>query len=92
MRNFMLGLLVGLMLAQSHLYPMSGIVTEVNREADFITVETQNGHMWEFYGAEDWCVGDIAALLMDDMGTLEVIDDMIISVRYCGTAQAEGGN
>jgi hypothetical protein len=88
MRNFLLGLLVGLMLAQSHLYPMSGIVTEVNREADTVTVTTQNGHMWEFYGAEDWMEGDVCALMMNDMGTAEVTDDMIVSARYCGTAQA----
>lgn len=92
MRNFMLGILVGLMLATSHLYPMSGIVTRVDHAQDIVEVTTQNGHMWEFAPAEDWAEGDICAMLMNDMGTLEVIDDMIISVRYCGTAQAEGGN
>lgn len=87
MRNFILGLIAGIMLATSHLYPNAGIVAEVNREADTVTVETQNGHMWEFYGAEDWMIGDLCAMLMNDMGTAEVTDDEIVSVRYCGTAR-----
>ena len=81
MRNFLLGLVAGILLATSHLYPMSGIITEVNREADTVTVTTQNGHMWEFFGAEGWCEGDIAALLMNDMGTAKVTDDEIVSVQ-----------
>ena len=87
MRNFLLGIIAGIILATSHLYPMSGVVTAIDREADFVTVETQNGHMWEFYGAEDWMEGDVCALMMNDMGTAEVTDDMIVSARYCGTAQ-----
>jgi hypothetical protein len=87
MRNFLLGIIAGMMLATSHLYPMSGIVTAIDREADFVTVETQNGHLWAFYGAEDWMEGDIVAMLMNDMGTAEIVDDMIVSARYCGTAQ-----
>ena len=87
MRNFLLGLIAGLMLATAHLYAQAGIVTRVDRAEDTVTVTTQNGHMWEFYGAEDWMEGDIAALLMDDMGTAEIVDDEIVSVRYCGTAR-----
>lgn len=88
MRNFLLGLVAGIMLATSHLYPMSGIVTAIDREADIVEVTTQNGHIWAFYGAEDWMEGDVCALLMNDCGTPTILDDEIISVRYCGTAQA----
>jgi hypothetical protein len=89
MRNFLVGLIVGLMLATSHLYPNAGIVTNVDHAQDTVTVTTQNGHMWEFYGAEDWMEGDVCAMLMNDMGTPCVTDDEIVSAQYCGTAQAE---
>ena len=88
MRNFLLGMIAGLMLATSHTYPNAGVVTRVDHEADVVEVTTQNGHMWEFAPAEDWMEGDICAMLMDDMGTAEIVDDMIVSVRYCGYAQA----
>ena len=84
MRNFLLGLIVGLMLAQSHLYAQAGIVTRVDHAQDVVEVTTQNGHMWEFAPAEDWCEGDICAMLMNDMGTPVVTDDVIVSAQYCG--------
>ena len=89
MRNFLLGMIAGLMLATSHLYAQAGIVTRVDHAQDIVEVTTQNGHMWEFYGAEDWMIGDLCAMMMNDMGTAEVTDDRIVSARYCGTAQAE---
>ena len=69
------------------LYPTSGIVTEVNYDTDLVTVEVRNGNMFQFYGAEDWVEGDIAAMIMNDLGTPEVYDDEIISVRYVGYAK-----
>ena len=81
MRNFLIGLLAGILLATSHLYPMSGIVTEVNREADTVAITTNDGNIWEFYGAEDWMIGDLCAMLMNDMGTAEITDDEIVSVQ-----------
>ena len=66
------------------LYPTSGVVTEVNYDTDLVTVELQSGHLYQFYGAEDWVEGDIAAMIMNDLGTPEVYDDEIISVRYVG--------
>ena len=84
MRNFLLGLIVGLMLAQSHLYAQAGIVTNVDHAQDVVEVTTQNGHAWEFFGAEDWMEGDVCAMLMNDMGTPVVTDDVIVSAQYCG--------
>lgn len=66
------------------LYPASGIVTEANCDTDLVTVELQSGHLYQFYGAEDWLVDDIAAMLMSSCGTPEVTDDIILSVRYVG--------
>lgn len=68
----------------SHIYPMSGIVTEVNRQEDRVVVTDSTGNEWEFDGAEDWRTGDIAAMIMEDNGTEEIYDDEIIDVQYDG--------
>lgn len=68
----------------SHIYPMSGIVTEVNRQEDRVVVTDSIGNEWEFDGAEDWHTGDIAAMIMEDNGTEEIYDDEIIDVQYDG--------
>lgn len=68
----------------SHVYPMSGIVTEINRQEDRVIVTDSTGNKWEFNGAEDWHTGDIAAMIMEDNGTEEIYDDEIIDVQYDG--------
>lgn len=68
----------------SHIYPMSGIVTEVNRQEDRVVVTDSIGNEWEFDGAENWHTGDIAAMIMEDNGTEEIYDDEIIDVQYDG--------
>jgi len=66
------------------LYPMSGIVTEVDKAANLVTVQLWNGYTYQFCGTEDWLEGDIAAMIMFDRLTPIITDDMIISVRYVG--------
>lgn len=68
----------------SHVYPHTGIVSEVNYVNNTVTVRDFNGHEWAFYGAEDWQSGDICAMIMDDNGTEMIYDDIIMDVRYCG--------
>lgn len=70
-------------------YPECGVVTSVilpegnepwNSE---VTFETMNGNIFSFYGGEDLEVGDVIAVIFDDKGTPEVMDDAVVSVRYC---------
>lgn len=68
----------------SHVYPMSGIVTEVNHQENYVIVTDNIGNEWKFDGAEDWRMGDIAAMIMEDNGTEEIYDDEIIDVQYDG--------
>lgn len=67
-----------------HEYPLSGIVTEVNRETDIVSVEDCNSFIWQFEGCEDWYEGCICAMIMDDNGTEIIFDDKIIVAHYCG--------
>lgn len=68
----------------SELYPACGIVVEIDEENDLVMVEDFNGDIWIFEGIEDWFIGDICAMMMDDNGTDTIYDDIIVSVRYCG--------
>ena len=58
---------------KEHLYSISTTVTEIN-----------NDNIWEFYGVEDWEVGDSCALTMYDNKTEQIFDDEIIRTTYCG--------
>ena len=64
-----------------NMYPLSTIVTEIKDNS--VTVEDTNGNLWSFNGAEDWEVGDGCSLLMDNNGTNNIEDDIIISTQYC---------
>lgn len=63
-------------------YPETARVVEIYD--DTVVVETSTGNIFEFFGAEDWFVGDIASMIIDSCGTAEVNDDIIITVKYSG--------
>lgn len=68
--------------ADNILYPTCGIITEI--KDNIVTFTDFNGNMWSFYGAEDWEINDICAVIMDNNGTETIYDDIITSIRYCG--------
>lgn len=61
-------------------YPETGVVVEICN--DTVSVETSTGNLFEFYGSEDWFVGDCVSMIMDSCGTPNVTDDMIIDAHY----------
>ena len=66
-------------------YPMCGIVYALEYADDAVIVVTPDGELWEFYGCEDWAVGDICAMTFKDAGIPDYIwDDEIIETRYVG--------
>ena len=66
-------------------YPAAGIVQGFSKYNDMVFVETQDGHVWSFYGIEDWEIGDICLMVMHDDGVRDDLsDDRIVSVRYYG--------
>lgn len=68
----------------SKTYGLTTVVVDVSKANDKVTCQDCNGNLWQFEGVEDWCVNDIATFIMDDMGTEEINDDEIVSVRYNG--------
>lgn len=66
-----------------NLYAIHATVTEVADNC--ITVTDFRGDEWSWYDtAEDWFVGDIAALVMYDNETEEIADDIILTAKYDG--------
>lgn len=69
------------------LYPSCGVVIEVNYADDYIVIEDFNGNCWEWSDVEDWDVGDIASMIMDDNSTEQIFDDSILDICYSGVIE-----
>lgn len=75
--------------ASAELYPAVGVVDSIDFKNDLVTFEDYNGNLWAIEGIEDWMVGDMGALLMDDMGTAIIYDDVIVMAHYAGFTPAQ---
>lgn len=71
-------------IAYSRVYSLSTIITALDVENDIVTCKDFNGNEWNFQGVEDWFIGDICSLTMDNKNTANITDDVIISTKYCG--------
>lgn len=69
---------------KENLYPRTAIVTNINRQADFVKAKCSNGNKYYFYGAKDYEIGDIVSLIAKKNLTEFVIDDAVVSNRYDG--------
>lgn len=71
------------------LYPLTGIVTEVEHmeDTDLITMTTANGNQFSWYtdSTDDWFINDLVSCIMNSNGTDEVYDDEIVDAHYVGT-------
>ena len=65
-----------------NVYPLLTTVIEVDRDKDLVTVEDNNGFIWQFEGTDDWEEGDLCNCLMDSQGTEKIFDDEIMMTRY----------
>ena len=65
-------------------YPDCGLIIDIEEECNLVTYQTQNGNIFCFTGVEDFFVGDLVATIMNDSGTPEVKDDIVVSARYVG--------
>lgn len=69
------------------MYATTTIVDRIDKSQDIVTLKDYNGYIYQISPVEDWEVGDIASILMDDNGTpFDKLDDKIVSVKYSGTA------
>ena len=56
-------------------YAMTTVVVELDENNDEVICIDFNGNEWVFEGVEDWMVGDIASMVMNDCGTPIIYDD-----------------
>ena len=76
--------LVVAMVAANIIYPLTGIVTEVNYSENTVTIECANGNEFQFYGCEDYVIGDLVGCIMYNNKTEIVYDDEILGCCYVG--------
>jgi hypothetical protein len=68
-----------------NLYPNTAVVTAIDYNTDFFEVSTSTGISYTLKGVEDWEVGDLASLLMYDIGgDGDITNDLVIELRYTG--------
>lgn len=70
------------MVSYDNLYLSEGTVICVNTDLDKVTVIDVDGEAYQFYGVEDWQVNDGCILLLDNNGTEDNKDDIIIDTLY----------
>lgn len=71
--------------ATAEIYPRAGRIVEINCSEDVVVFVDGAGFLWEFYGIEDYAVGDIVACVYWDADTPDTItDDEILDVQYAG--------
>ena len=80
--GFLFGSAYGNHTYADNLYPISTKVVSLDYTTDKVTVQQANGTLWIFYGCDDWELNDNCDLIMDDNGTPEVYDDIIVDYRY----------
>ena len=66
----------------NNLYLTEGIVTDIDKNKDTVTVLTVDGELFTFKGVEDWLVDDGCVLSFDSKGTKDFKDDTIIDILY----------
>ena len=68
--------------SSSNIYPVTGKVIGLNYDSDVVTFETDTGIRYQFYGTEDYAIGDCISVVMDRNGTPLVTDDIVLFAYY----------
>lgn len=65
-------------------YPDTARIIVINYETDEVLVENSIGYHYTFKGVEDYEVGYVLSLIMNDNGTALIYDDTIVRAKYSG--------
>lgn len=69
---------------KTHTYNTGMKIIQLDYFHDIVTCETSTGFVFEFYGCEDFYLNDIIICVMDDNGTKQITDDLIIDTIFSG--------
>ena len=68
-----------------NVYPNTAIIKSIDYASDNFIISTSTGIEYTLKGVEDWEVGDLASLLMYDIGgDGDIANDLVIELRYTG--------
>ena len=71
--------------AVDNFYTRTGLVVDLDYDTDTVTVVDGVDFIWQFTGCEDYCIGDLVEILMQEAGDPEnIFDDVIYSTCYAG--------
>lgn len=62
-------------------YILHAEIVEVNEKNNAVLCESEDGNLWEFFGADDWNTGDFVLLLMTTKDLNNPEENEIVSVR-----------
>ena len=66
-------------------YPRAMEIVEFERNTDTVVCVDAVGLEWAFYGIEDWSIGDVVIVMLDNNGTPEtMVDDIITDTIFSG--------
>lgn len=71
-------------------YPTCGIIVETTPSENMATFKDNNGNLWDFYTSDNYNIGDLVAVVMNGVSTLEITDDEVVSVRLCNFPTKNG--
>lgn len=80
--GFLSGSAYGKYTYADNLYPISTKVVSIDYTMDRVTVQQANGTLWTFCCCDDWELDDNCNIIINDNGTPEVYDDVIVDCRY----------
>ena len=69
----------------NEVYPRAMEIIAFEEEHDTVVLEDAVGLSWCFYGIEDWEIGDMVIVMLDNNGTPDTItDDIIVDTYFSG--------
>lgn len=76
-------------------YSRAAVIYDFDYKEDIVKVVDAVGFSWEFYGIEDYCIGDLVVMTMEDKNNTPetILDDHITNTSYGGfvvTFEEEG--
>ena len=67
------------------LYPRAMEIVEFEYDTDTVVCVDAVGLEWAFYGIEDWDIGDLVIVMLDNNGTPNtMVDDIITDTIFSG--------
>lgn len=78
----------------SQMYPSArdsylsvGVVVATDYNSNYFLVSNHDGRVFSLYGAEDWCEGDLCAMVMHSAGTEDKSDDEVLVYEFAGIVE-----